>query len=334
MLKLKPAIRRVISVILSLHLLFLTSCGQITGYYFQEPSSAVLPETAAQDSPSGSSTQPIPSGETYQSGNAEVIVHVIDVGQGLGVLVEYASSEGSEYVLIDGGPADHTRNLVAYMSKAGVKNLNSIIVTHYHADHINGSLAALKTFGLIGSTKIYSPSYSVNNRSIYTKWKTAALSYPESSPVPFEDFFIGDMRISFIHSGKGEYGEYTEENDNSIGVLIQYGDTSMICLGDMEIESEYDTMDMCINNGIDVSADIYIANHHGSSSSSSEYLLNCITKTDVTHYCAISCGKNNDYGHPHSQVIERLAQYGYVVSVTAESGDLVYHMDGVNAWLE
>ena len=91
-------------------------------------------------------------------------------------------------------------------------------------------------------------------------------------------------------------------------------------MGDAELESEYDVCD----SGLTLKSTVYLVNHHGSSSSSSQLLL----KTVQPEYAVISCGEDNDYGHPAESVIERLAEFGVEVYRTDMQGTIIAKSDG------
>ena len=83
---------------------------------------------------------------------------------------------------------------------------------------------------------------------------------------------------------------------------------------------------VCINfnNGIDLSADVYQVGHHGSCHSTSQALLDKISP----EYAVISCGVDNEYGHPHAETLNRLRQMGVKLFRTDEQGSIVLTTDG------
>ncbi|MBQ4284784.1 MAG: MBL fold metallo-hydrolase, partial [Lachnospira sp.] len=113
---------------------------------------------------------------------------------------------------------------------------------------------------------------------------------------------------------------YEESNNASIGIILHYGQKSFLFTGDAETDSEMDI----IAGGINIKCDVYKAGHHGSKSSSCAALLNAASPA----YAVISCGKNNDYGHPHTQTINQFTQRGIKIFRTDEHGSVVAVTDG------
>jgi competence protein ComEC len=116
---------------------------------------------------------------------------------------------------------------------------------------------------------------------------------------------------------------YSDVNDYSAVVKIEYGTTSFLITGDSELPAETDM----INSGQDLSADILKVSHHGSTSSSSDAFLNKVNAT----VAVISVGPNN-YGHPTSTVINRLKNRGMDIYRTDYNGDIIFTTSG-SGWL-
>jgi competence protein ComEC len=117
-----------------------------------------------------------------------------------------------------------------------------------------------------------------------------------------------------------KYGD--NENNYSIGVLVTYGETTFLFTGDAEEEAEEDILD----TGIDIDCDVYKVAHHGSSTANTSAFLDAA----LPEYAVISCGEGNDYGHPHSEVLNELRTRGIKVFRTDEQGTIVATSDGKN----
>ena len=97
--------------------------------------------------------------------------------------------------------------------------------------------------------------------------------------------------------------------------MIRYGNRRVFLTGDAEKEAEKDIVE---RYGIqELDCDVYKLGHHGSNSSSSQELLDKMTPD----YVVISCGANNDYGHPHEETVERVKDM--VVYRTDKQGTIV-----------
>ena len=115
--------------------------------------------------------------------------------------------------------------------------------------------------------------------------------------------------------------EYEDANNNSISIILQYGDRRFLFTGDAEEEEEQDI----VNAGISIDCDVYKAGHHGSRTSSSEELLNAASPA----FAVISCGEGNSYGHPHARTLNEFRQRGIQVFRTDEQGTIEAVTDGV-----
>ena len=115
--------------------------------------------------------------------------------------------------------------------------------------------------------------------------------------------------------------EYEDANNNSISIILQYGDRKFLFTGDAEEEEEQDI----VNAGISIDCDVYKAGHHGSRTSSSEELLNAASPA----FAVISCGEGNSYGHPHARTLNEFRQRGIQVFRTDEQGTIEAVTDGV-----
>jgi competence protein ComEC len=104
--------------------------------------------------------------------------------------------------------------------------------------------------------------------------------------------------------------------------MIQFGNNKFLFTGDAEEEAENELVRA--NN--DLSADVYKVGHHGSRTASSKTFLNVVNPT----YAVISCGENNTYGHPHSEVLNNLRDMGVKVFRTDEQGSIIATSDGSN----
>ena len=118
--------------------------------------------------------------------------------------------------------------------------------------------------------------------------------------------------------------EAWETNDMSIVLRVDYGDTSFLFTGDAEYMSEY----MMLDSGWELKADVLKVGHHGSDTSSTQEFIDAVQPD----YAVISCGKNNPYGHPAEEVLERLKEC--TVLRTDELGTVIMLSDGENIWID
>lgn len=254
----------------------------------------------------------IPSPKDYNLiGDAKLVVHFIDVGQGDSTLLE---SDG-EFVLIDAGETEYGDRVVDYIESRGCSKLKYIIATHPDSDHIGG----LKT--VIESVDAENFITSETNKSTST-WLNVLKA-------------VDDYDLNYIDAKAGEtysFGEasftvlaplgesYENYNNYSVVVKAVCGDISFLLTGDAETESE----DQMLSAGEDLSADVLKCGHHGSSTSTSDDFLTAVHPA----FAIISCGKDNDYGHPHRETVSKLNNRGIAYYRTDTAGTIVAATDG------
>ncbi len=243
----------------------------------------------------------------------KLIVHYIDVGQGSSTLIEI----DSHYMLIDGGDRAYSSTVVTYLKNLKIQKLDYVIVTHYDADHLNGVVGALNVYD---ADVLFAPDYEADSK-IYASFKELIKKkgIEPLNPVVGAKYEIGDAEFTILAPNDTHY---SDANDYSIAIKLEYGDTSFVFTGDAETESEYEMLE----NGIDVSCNVYLAGHHGSKYSSSQAFMQA-TKPE---YVVISVGKDNKYGHPAEEALARFAAMGCTVYRTDECGDIIAESDGRN----
>ena len=109
-------------------------------------------------------------------------------------------------------------------------------------------------------------------------------------------------------------------NNYSIGIKLTNGDKAFIFTGDAEIESE----DEMLENDIDLDADVLLLGHHGSSSSNGERFLDAVSP-DIA---IISVGEDNQYGHPHDEVLQSVKDRDIKLYRTDKQGTIILVSDG------
>jgi len=140
-----------------------------------------------------------------------------------------------------------------------------------------------------------------------------------TTPVPGDSFKLGQADCKILAPNSSSYEDV---NNYSIVIKVTFGNNTFMFDGDAEQLSETEML----NKGFDVKADVLKVGHHGSSSSTSDEFLKKVNPK----YAVISCGVNNDYGHPHKETMERLKSSGIAVYRTDESGTIICTSDGNN----
>ena len=238
-------------------------------------------------------------------------VHYIDVGQGDSELV----CCNGEYMLIDAGEPDASDAVLEYLDALGIDRLDYLVCTHGHSDHCGGLDAVVESLEVeTVFTSPYaddSPSYEIFTDAVYDAG--LELTVPELG----ESYRLGEASFSFI----GPLEDYDNQNDDSLVMRLEYGDTSFLFTGDMTSKAEKDL----INDGADLRCDVLKVGHHGSSGSSCyQFLYEAQPSIGV-----ISCEKGNSYGHPHEEALSRLNDADITVFRTDLEGSIVIFSDGM-----
>lgn len=241
-------------------------------------------------------------------------VYFVDIGQGDCQLIEC----DGEYMLIDAGDTNKGSQVVGFLEQQGVDKFKYIIATHPHADHIGGMADVLEKY----DTDEFITTSKVATTKCYEKMLNAIANKNMdgiTTPVQGEKYSLGSSEFTIITPTDGVY---TGDNTNcySVGIKLTYGDTSFVMCGDAEKEEE----DLILKSGLDISADVLKCGHHGSRTSTSNGFLDSVNP----QYAVISCGKDNSYGHPHTETINKLESKGIGYFRTDEMGTIVAESDG------
>ena len=297
-------------LILALMLAVMTACS---GGHAPEQlaQSAAVPETVVgEDRTAGISENIRPEVSDPQDLD-ELTIHYMDVGQGDATLITC----GDAAMLIDAGENDKGTKVQAYLKSQGVQSLDYAIGTHPDSDHIGGLDVIITKFDI---GKVIMPSYAkdtVTYRDVISAMDYKGLKNTE--PKVGTTYELGDAEFTII-APNGAYGD--DANNWSVGIVLQHGDNRFLFTGDAEEEAEQDI----VGNGIDISCDVYQVGHHGSSSSSTDELLDAAKPA----YAVISCGEGNSYGHPRAQTLNNFRARGIKVFRTDEQGTITVTSDG------
>ena len=238
-------------------------------------------------------------------------MHFVDVGQGDGAVVV---CDGKTLV-IDGGPPESGVKMVDILQNTlHVSTVDVMIGTHPHADHIGGLPDVIGAFKV---KKLYSPVDEFEAKPFEAMKRAAdAKKLKITVPQAGQRFSLGSAKVEFL----APLGIYDNVNDISLVVKITYGQTTFLFTGDAERPSEYDMAD----SDEKLSATVLKVGHHGSNTSSTYVFLRKVMPT----YAVISCGRDNSYGHPHTEVLSRLADVGATVYRTDERGTITCRSNG------
>jgi competence protein ComEC len=189
-----------------------------------------------------------------------------------------------------------------------VSNLDMVLVTHPDADHIGGAASVLRRFpnALLAMNAEFQASPEVRELLRLTGRKADEIWWLRGRHV----MSVGSARIDVIAPPK-------TDDDNSGSLMMRFASPAgrLVLTGDAPEDSEVQHLGQ-----MDWSCDVLLAGHHGSAGSTSEPWL----RTTGPRWLAISCGRQNPYGHPSREVLRRAANAGAEVLRTDQGGTLEF----------
>ena len=251
-------------------------------------------------------------GQSDVSGDG-LTIQFIDVGQADCALLQC----DGQSLLIDGGNRDDSQLVVSFLEQQGVQELDAVVCTHAHEDHVGGLPAVLAVYP---AKVVYAPTKTYSS-AVFDKflYYTDQQGLEITIPTPGDQFSLGQATVTVL----GPVKSYAETNNTSIVLRVDYGETSFLFTGDMETEAENDMLDYW-GGRMDWKADVLKVGHHGSDTSSGYRFLNDVSPA----YGVISVGKDNKYGHPQEAALSRLAQADVTVLRTDSLGTIQAVSDG------
>ena len=246
----------------------------------------------------------------------ELHVSFLDIGQGDSIFIE--GPTGFQ-MLVDGGPDRGVLRRLAHVMSPLDRTIDLLVATHPDKDHIAGLTNVFDRYGV---------SYFMESGVEGATSFAAALSAAASSEPNL--IRVVAHRGQRIYLGGGAYADIlfpdrdvsgVETNTGSIVMRVVYGDTSFLLTGDSPIPIE-NWLTALDSNAL--SADVLKAGHHGSRTSTSREFLSAVSPETVV----ISAGKDNSYGHPHTEVMQNIAAAHAAVMSTAEEGTITFVSDG------
>ena len=267
----------------------------------------------------------LPAVGSLQAG--ECRVHFLDVGQGDCTLVEFPNGQTA---LIDGGPKqeDSVGYVLRYLNALKIKKLDVVIATHTDVDHCGG-LAQILKYKKVGKVFLPKAEPFVNNE--YAEYYNFLLD--EDIDWAYADrmtnvFNMNDCVFSILYpyaTNVGMDNSAQESNAQSVVIWLDYHGASVLLTGDMTTETERilmrdESFGVFEHKGVNLSStEVLKVSHHGSRyQTSAEFLQYLHLQTAV-----ISCGKNNAYGHPDEETLQRLQAVYSTIYRTDENGSVV-----------
>ena len=234
--------------------------------------------------------------------------HFIDVGQGDATLIE----ANGTVILVDGG--DASANVEDYLQAQSIQDIDLLVATHPHADHIGGLIDVLADYNV---AEVWTNG-ATHTSQTYQDFTTAVAAEGATEREVTQGYSaqMGGLQIDVLHPATPLSGDL---NEDSIVLQVACGEVDLLLAGDATTDSEASMQAAGVLNNVDVLK----VGHHGSNTSTSDAFLTAVTPEDAV----ISVGAGNTYGHPHQQTLDRLAAHGVTVYRTDEDGTVTLTSD-------
>ncbi len=246
-----------------------------------------------------------------------------DVGQGDAALLQLPQNK---VILIDGGNKtpiyDNGESVITpYLRQKGIRSLDTVILTHPHNDHVGGFVYILNNFNvkevITAGTPYESQLVQEFNNIIEQKGIPIRTVLAPDSLIAFPGvkiYFLSPSEITAVHNDSRDI------NNQSLVMMILFGETRLLFMGDAEREVEAKLIDTAVS----LSCDAIKVGHHGSGTSSTLPFLN---RANPAH-AVISVGQYNLHGHPSETVLLRFEMLGTTVHRTDQEGAVIFRSDG------
>lgn len=263
--------------------------------------------------------------------HGQLTVAFLDIGQGDAIYIE--SPTGNQ-VLVDGGPVGGP--LLARLGEVMPFYDHSIDVvagTHADADHIGGLTSVLSRYAV---GRVMFPGLLAKDTQVYRSFTDAAKKYAkEVTPTRRGQWLELGGGATLTVLWPDPHAPLSDSNDESMVAVLSYGSTAYVLTGDAP---QWVERQLVLRGGteggplyssggppsVELRAQVLKAGHHGSKTSSAPEFLAAVHPK----YAVISAGRGNRYGHPHEEVLARLAAVGARILRTDDSGTIIIKSNG------
>ena len=252
-------------------------------------------------------------------------VTFLDVGQGDATFIE--SPSGTQ-VLIDGGKGSAVLGPLGKVMGFFDRDIDMVVATHPDMDHIGGLIDVLERYDV--ATIVMTEN--ISDTPVFEMFQERVRD--EGARI------IYVRRGQIFDLGSGDVGSTTlrilfpdrdptnlESNMSSIVSQLVYGESEYLLMGDSPKEIEAYLVALDAEN---LESDVLKLGHHGSRTSTAEAFVRAVNPD----YGIVSAGKDNSYGHPHTEVVERLQKYNVIQKNTADEGSIFSYSDGTSIWFK
>lgn len=254
-------------------------------------------------------------GDPLAVGEGEILVHFLDVGQADCTLIRTRDT----VILVDAGSDEPgvADGVVRYLRDLDIKEIDCLVLTHPHADHIGGAPTLFREFSIV---ECLLPALATDT-PLFTELLDAleAEGCLVSEAVRGKRLTLGAVTLDVLSPDAFASGD---ENTRSAVVLAKYRESTLLLTADIPLEKEAELLAYYGEEAL--RADVLKVAHHGSATATGEQFLKALSPD----YAVISCGRGNTYGCPSAEVLARLSFVGVTVYRTDTEGTVVLRGDG------
>ncbi|MEG1810233.1 MAG: MBL fold metallo-hydrolase [Clostridia bacterium] len=294
-------------------------------WYFSDPSGAknvfsnltLLIDRIKAEAPSQGSPFPQPSAMPE---GPFMDVYILDVGQGDSIFIK---SPSGKTMLIDTGESEYVLRVNSFLKQLGVSHIDVLIATHPHSDHIGGMRRIIEAYDVgafyTSDTEHTTSAYEGMLAALEDKGVTLTKLWAGAGVnIPWDDNVEIDVLSPYKHCS------FSDLNDMSLVLRLKYGNTAILLTGDAGFAAEELALNMASPSSF--AADVLKVGHHGSSDATSAEFFNAVSP----EIAVISCGRDNDFGHPAPSLLEFFQNNGVKYYRTDENGTVRLLFTGKN----
>ncbi|MFD4182496.1 ComEC/Rec2 family competence protein [Rhodococcus sp. NPDC058514] len=242
-----------------------------------------------------------------------------DVGQGDAMVL--AAGDGTA-VVVDAGP--EPRLVDGCLDRLGVRSIEAVVLTHLHADHIDGLPGVLR--GRRVAAVMLGPMRLPERGFRQVREQSAASGVPIREARAGQELRLGTLTFRVLGPTlpvpRGPAAGAEMSNDQSLVLSVDTAAGRVLLTGDVEAEGQRDLL----RDRIPVAADILKLPHHGSRTTAPEFLRSVGARLVV-----VSVGADNTFGHPHPAVLRTIRETGATLARTDRGGDVAVSRSGGGA---
>jgi competence protein ComEC len=259
------------------------------------------------------------SNNNNNNNNKIVSVHFLDIGKADSILIKI----DDKAVLIDAGTIENAKDIINYLKKQDVTKLDYAVATHCDKDHVGGMSDILRKF----QTDVLVMSSRGKNTKPYQSMMETAVKLKVTRFIPKVKtvFYVGNVKFSVLAPGDEAMAAGTD-NESSIVLMMQYGETKFLFMGDAMEVSENEML----QKGYDLQADVIKVGHHGSKRCSSEKFLYTVNPA----VAVITCDEGDGTSLPEKETLEVISEQHILLYRTDKDGTIVMTTDGVDIKIE